>query len=145
MADRIDNAMDKLETALLTLVVANGTGTLRAVARRLLNPVNEPLVPVVCLLPLSVRRSGGPGSGAVWNLDVAISICTRTRETASDSSVSALIAAVQTVIDTLASGGSAGAAIDLPAWDFWYMPGVANTPCGAHGTIRVRIQGNLAV
>jgi len=146
VANRIDNAIDKLETALNTLVVANGSGTLRAVVRRLLNVLDEPAWPIASILPTGSRRTGGPGSPQGWVTTVPIRLVTRVGKPAdADAAITELVGKVQGAIDTLAQAGTAGAAIDLPSWSYIYVPTNSAVIVAAYGEIRVQTQGAIAV
>ena len=147
MANRIDNVLDKIETALKTLVQADGSGVLRSVVRRPINVADETVVPVagLTIAGMPIRRAGGPGATAIWHVVADLRVCTRATQAECDANVAELMAEIVAVIDTLVATGTAGAAIDMPG--FTVVGGFGPTPAaiGAYAELRIRIQGNLKV
>ena len=141
MANKIDTAMDAMETALNLLVAA---GTLKAVRRAILVAQNVPSCPVVCFLPMNVDRLGGSGAASERAVTVDVRIITRSKDSLADQTVSELIAAVETGLNTLADS-SGGPLIEMPRWDFWYGFGAGGLVLqGAICRMRVGLSGPLA-
>ena len=144
MSNRIDTAMSAIETALKTLVETNGTGVLKAVERRLINPHLEQNVPVLGLVPLRADRVGG--AGGTWTVTVQLALCTRGKRDEGGADASEIMAAVQGAINTLAATSKTGWQVDLPGWTFWFANlGDYLVPCGARGTLRITISGDLLI
>ncbi len=144
MANRIDNALDAIEAA---LVVLREAGTLKAVRRGLINPQTQHVVPAVGIVPTDARRAGGPSGSYVWNVPVLLMVCTAGQQAKADQSITELMGEIEAAINTLEAAGTAGCTIDLPRWDFWYTPGAAGTlvKVGAWGMLDLRIDGPLKI
>lgn len=144
MANKFDTVMDAIELKLKELVSQDGTGVLKAVERRVITPLTEVRAPVLGLVLTRARRRGGPVGAAPWEADVLLMLCTRSKNTKADESITDLVAEADAKIEALVDAGTAGGGIDGPSWDFWYHGiGDALVPVGAMGTLRISVEGPL--
>ncbi|HUX00232.1 MAG TPA: hypothetical protein VMY35_04565 [Phycisphaerae bacterium] len=143
MANKIDTAIDAIETELKKLVEADGTGVLKAVVRRIINPLKETNLPICGLVPSEVVRHGGLGATADWQIPVLLMVCTRSKDVEGDATITEIIAEIQAKLDALIASAAPGVAFDLPRWDIWYRPGLTDVPVGAWGSLRISITGTL--
>ena len=138
VANKIDTAVDNIETALGALVVAK---TLKAVSRAVLNPFGQVNVPV---LGLAISRLGR--ENVTWTAELVLMLVANKGNVAADETLTELVAAVDGCITTLVDSGSAGASIDRPVWDTWYAGHNVNEPLqqvGALATLRIRVEDPL--
>jgi len=142
MANRIDNAVDALEAQLAELVAAK---TLAAVKRELLIAGEQTDLPVLGLFVDEARRRGGSGDGEVWEVECLLMLATRAEGAAADQAVFELVGAVQGKIDEFNAADGPGGVADLPHWQTWIEPGRPVVPCGAIGTLRLTVDGTIAV
>ena len=143
MANKIDTAMDALETKLKELVEADGTGVLKAVERRIINPLTETNLPICGLLPAEAFRHGGQAATADWEVPVLVMVCTRAKGVQADQTITEIIAEIQAKVDALNASDAPGGVFDLPRWDFWYNLRLTDVPVGAWGSLRIKFTGTL--
>jgi len=139
MANLIDTVIDNIETGLAALTAA---GTLKKVVRRIIVPGTETTVPILGIIPSSLRRQGGSAANPEWVADVTLALCTRAKDTAGDALITDLVAQVHNTIKGLSAPGGV---IDLPRWDFWYVPSMPQSAIGAVGSMRIKTTGTLLV
>jgi len=147
MANRIDNCLDSIEAKLKAdLVKADGTGVLKVVERRIINPLIEVNVPVFSFVPSRGERKGEQGSYQDWDIALLGQLCTRGKNTKCDEAVTELAGEIMASLKAWNDGNAPGGVIDVPVWDFWYQPHQqALVPVGALFAMRLQLDGQLKI
>jgi hypothetical protein len=143
MANKLDNAIQAVKEALETLV---SNGVLRSVKRGIIEPLTEIEQPVLAFAVSRVQRTGGPVAAREYTCEIALQLVCRRGEGDVDDPFLDVLGEVDACLDSLSVAGTAGAAIDAPVWDAWYVPqDEALVPVGAIGSLRIRVRGPLKV
>jgi len=146
MSNKLDTLFQAIVTKLTTLVSANGTGVLRSVVTRPINPLTETVVPIVGVLMADLNRQGGSPASREWTGGVMIALCTRCQGAVAPATISELVAQVEAVLDALPTDGTAKGSIDQPRFSFWWQKALdAQAPVGAVLEYRLRISGPLLI
>jgi hypothetical protein len=145
MANKYDTALDVIQAKLAELATATppATAVVKAVVRRVIDPLAERSLPIIGLVASRLRRVGGPPAAREWEGSVILVLCTRGKDVKCDESLTDLIAEVAGKLDALPTDGSLKAVVDSPTFDFWYPPNMDYQLCGAVGGLRLKIQGPL--
>jgi len=142
MANKISNVIGAIERGLAGLVV---DGRLKAVQRRIINPLTEAQLPVLGLMPSTLRRDGGPRGSRTWVCQLLLMLAVRRGAGELDERIIDAVAAVDAAVDAVADAGTSGGVIQAPTWDLWAHPVEgALQPVGAMGTLEIRVEGPLA-
>ena len=139
MANKIDNVIDAIETALAALVTA---GTLKTVKREVLLPFAEHNPPVLGLAASALHRET-----TTWIAEVLITMVTHKGSTSADQTCTELVATIDAAIMAV-NGEGKGGIIDQPRWEFWYDVHKSGEPLqhvGAVASVRIRCQDPLAI
>ena len=140
MANKIDNVVDNITTALGGLVTV---GAIKSVKRCVLVPATVHSPPAVGLVVDRVWRET-----TTWFAELLLMLVANKGGVTVDERITELLAAVDGVICTLIAGGKSGGSIDKPMWDIWYSIGNADSgwsQVGALATLRIRVQDPLAI
>jgi len=141
MANKIDTNLDAIVTKLEELVEADGTGVLKEVVPRLVNPFTEAKVPICGIVPRQARRDSRKG---YWDVAIDLRVCTKSKEAEAAQTISEIVAAVQEKLDALTDGSTPGWDLDMPGWFFWFALGPQYlAPVGARTMLRMTIHGDL--
>ena len=135
MANKLNTALDNIESALKAV-----TG-IRYCERQLILPTHQPRPAIGIVCGGNLRREGKS-----WTCTAMLQLLTASTRGDVDEGLLDLIQAITDAMDTLANGGSAGAAMDSPDWDPWVMPGTDRgqaVVAGAIGLFRLRVSDPL--
>jgi len=143
MANSIDTALDALAGAsyLGALVTSS---VLKKVERRIINPLTEPSVPVLGIVPAdAVRQIVTTGGTEYWHVGLLLMLCTRAKGVKSDESITELVGEVMGKLNAFNAAGASGGIAVGPRIDFWYQFQVSNNPVGAWMTATLKLEGPL--
>lgn len=141
MSNRASTLLGALEDQLDELVAS---GDLKAVYRRLVDPLREAKRPCVGLVITRLQRRW-PRS--VWEATLLVQVVTEQGTAHADRTVLDLVAKVDTKLEELADSDGAGGTIDRPLWEPWYAAKASEplAAVGALGTLRMTFALTLEI
>ncbi len=143
MSNRIDNVINGLISSLTTAMVkADGTGDLKAIVTRLLDPVGEAAVPVMSVLDQGSRCLSGSGAIAQWETTLLMSICVRNKQAAAPATLNDLMAKVVHYIRAFNDLTTAGGQVKMPGWYNQFDLRVAQSTAVARGQAVILTSGD---
>lgn len=151
MANKIDNTVDAIETAIGAIVqewggtewVEDGSKPFTALKRGVINPFKEPNVPAIGITISRLYRER-----ETWIAELLVMLAANKGDVSCDERVTELVAQLDPKIMSV-NGAGAGGIVDQPTWDFWYdardLDSAPLAHVGAIGNVRIRASDPLKI